>query len=206
MSIIDLLKKNQPTVEQSRETVRRLQEEQTFAVAELAEAEAELSSALLAKAEGILDGAGIAKARKAVAEARQTLEETGIALVGAERRLDAAEGDDAVRQREQRRKQVKELCDHRHKLALRFQKLAVELAVVVDQTEEATSEIYSLLPGKVDLVAAMLHQPDLYAAMKEQLQRAQATPWSPSPLGQWEVDRRPDLVARIEAANVVLGV
>ena len=206
MSIIDLLKKNQPTVEQSRETVRRLQEEQTFAVAELAEAEAELSSALLAKAEGILDGAGIAKARKAVAEARQTLEETGIALAGAERRLDAAEGDSAAQELAKRQKQIKELCERRHKLALRFQKLAVELAVVVDQTEEATSEIYSLLPGKVDLVAAMLHQPDLYAALKEQLQRAQATPWSPSALGQWEIERRPDLVARVEAANVVLGV
>lgn len=206
MSILDLLKNNTPTLEQARATVERLRDEKIFAAASLAEAEAELSSALLAKAEGILDGAGITTARKAVATATQTVRETDIALAAAERRLDAAEGDSAEKELAKRRKQIAELCDHRHKLALRFQKLAVELAVVVDQTEEATSEIYSLLPGKVDLVAAMLHQPDLYAAMKEQLQRAQATPWSPSPLGQWEVDRRPDLVARIEAANVVLGV
>jgi hypothetical protein len=206
MNVLEMLKINLPTLERSRETVSRLREEKVFAAAALTEAEAELAGALLAKAERITDGAGIPGARKRVADGKQQLREIELALVAAECRLDAAEGEDAVQELAKRRKQIKELCDHRHKLALRFQKLAVELAVVVDQCEEATSDIYSLLPGKVDLVAAMLHQPDLYAALKEQLQRAQATPWSPSPLGQWEVDRRPDLVARIEAANVVLGV
>lgn len=206
MSIIDLLKKNTPTLEQARATVERLRDEQTFAAASLAEAEAELSSALLAKAEGILDGAGIAKARKAVAEATQAVQEASITLAAAERRLDAAEGENAEKEQAKRRKQIKALCEHRHGLALRFQKLAVELAVVVDQIEETTSEIYSLVPGKTDLAATLLQRPDLYAAMKEQLQRAQATPWSPSPLGVWEVERRPDLVARIEAGNAVLGV
>lgn len=204
MSIIDLLKKNQPTVEQSRETVRRLREEQTFAGAALAEAEAELSSALLAKAEGILDGAGITKARKAVADATQAAREAGIVLTAAEQRLEAAEGESAAQELAKRKKRISELCEHRHKLALRFQKLAVELAVVVDQTEETTSELYSIVPGNTDLAASLLHRPDLFAAMKEQLQRAQATPWTPSPLGQWEVERRPDLVARLEAANAVL--
>lgn len=204
MSIIDLLKKNQPTAQQSRETIRRLRDEQSFAMASLAEAEAELSSALLAKAEGILDGAGITKARKAVADATQAVREAGIALTAAEQRLEAAEGESAAQEIAKRKKRITELCQHRHTLALRFQKLAVEVAVVVDQVEETTSEIYSLLPGKTDTAAALLHQPDLYSAMKEQLQRAQATPWTPSPLGQWEIERRPDLVARIEAANAVL--
>ncbi|MBI2305760.1 MAG: hypothetical protein HYU78_00520 [Rhodocyclales bacterium] len=205
MSIIDLLKKNAPTLEQARATVERLRDERTFATASLAEAETELSSALLAKAEGILDGAGIAKARKAVAEATQAVQESTIALAAAERRLEAAEGDNAEKEQARRRKKIAELCEHRHKLALRFQKLAVELAVVVDQVEETTSELYSIVPGRTDLAASLLHRPDLFAAMKEQLQRAQATPWSPSVLGQWEVERRPDLVARIEAANLVLG-
>jgi hypothetical protein len=206
MNVLELLKINLPSLEQSRETVGRLREEKVFVAAALTEAEAELAGALLAKAERITDGAGIPGARKRVADGKQQLREIELALVAAECRLEAAEGDDAAKELAKRQKQIKELCERRHKLALRFQKLAVELAVVVDQTEEATSEIYSLLPGKTDITAALLGQSDLYAAMKEQLQRAQATPWSPSPLGQWEVDRRPDLVARIEAANVVLGV
>ena len=204
MNVLELLKINLPTLERSRETVSRLREEKVFAAAALTEAEAELAGALLAKAERITDGAGVPAARKRVADGKQQLREIELALVAAECRLEAAEGEGAAQELAKRQKQIKELCDHRHKLALRFQKLAVELAVVVDQTEEATSEIYSLLPGKTDLTAALLHQPDLYAALREQLQRAQATPWSPSPLGQWEVERRPDLVARIEAANAVL--
>ena len=206
MNVLDLLRDNKPSLEQAQTTVERLREQSTHAASELQQAEAELADVLVAQQEGLCDGKTINSARKRVADARQTLQETDIALAGAERRVSAAEGDSAAQELAKRQKQIKELCERRHKLALRFQKLAVELAVVVDQTEEATSEIYSLLPGKVDLVAAMLHQPDLYAALKEQLQRAQATPWSPSALGQWEVERRPDLVARVEAANVVLGV
>jgi hypothetical protein len=206
MNVLELLRDNKPSLEQAQSTVDRLREQAIHAASELQQAEAELADVLVAQQEGLCDGPTITKTRKRVSEARQLLQETEIALAGAERRVDVAEGENAVQELAKRRKQIKGLCDHRHKLALRFQKLAVELAVVVDQIGDVTSDIYSLLPGKTDLTAALLGQSDLYAAMKEQLQRAQATPWSPSPLGQWEVERRPDLVARVEAANVVLGV
>ena len=51
MNVFDLLKNNRPTIKQSKQTIHQFEEEQAFAVAALAEVEAELSSALLAKAE-----------------------------------------------------------------------------------------------------------------------------------------------------------
>lgn len=206
MSILDLLKQNPPTAEQCRETIRRLKDQQAFSAAALAEAESELSAALLAQAEGLTDNAGIAKARKDVAAASLALHEGGIALAAAEQRLDQVEGDDAQRQLTKNRKLIAELSEHRHKLALRFQKNAVELAVLVNQIEEATAEIFQLLPGKTDVTATMTSRADLHQAMRLQLARAGATPWSPGPFSPWELERRADLVSRIEQANEAIGI
>lgn len=205
MNVLEMLKINLPTLERSRETVSRLREEKIFVAAALTEAEAELAGALLAKAERITDGEGIPGARKRVADGKQQLREIELALVAAECRLEAAEGDDAAKELAKRQKQIKKLCEHRHGLALRFQKLAVELAVVVDQIEDSTSDIFSLVPGKTDMTAALLNRADLYNALQEQIRRVDASPWSAGPFGAWELERRPDLVARVEAANAVLG-
>jgi hypothetical protein len=205
MSILDLLKGHKPTPEQAQATLERLHEEQREAQAWLIASEAELAAALLDKAEGVLDGAGIAKSRKAVADAKQAIQDAELTLACAERRLDAAAGDEAARLQAVRQKEVVALCKQRHALGLKYQKQAVDLASIVAQTEELTAEIYSLLPGNPDVTATLTSRADLYQAFREQLARAGATPWSIGPFSPWELERRPDLLARIEAANEMLG-
>lgn len=206
MNVLDLLRDNKPTLEKAQTTVEHLREQALHAASEIQQAEAELADALVAQQEGLCDGKTINSARKRVADARQAVQETNIALAGAERRLDAAAGEKAAQELASRKEQIRKLASERLKLALQFQKKAVELSVVVDQIEETTSEIYSLLPGKTDLAACLLQRADLHSAMSEQMQRADASPWNPSPFGAWEVGRRPDLVARVESANLMLGV
>lgn len=206
MNVLELLKINLPSLEQSRETVGRLREEKVFVAAALTEAEAELAGALLAKAERITDGAGIPGARKRVADGKQQLREIELALVAAECRLEAAEGDDAAKELAKRQKQIKELCEHRHKAALKYQKLCVEVASVVRDIEDTTGELFSILPGKTDVTATMTSRADLYQAMREQLARSGGSPWSPGPFSAWELERRPDFLGRIEAANETIGI
>lgn len=205
MSILDLLKGNKPTPEQAQATLEKLRDEQREAQAWLIQAEAELADCLLAKTEGILDGAGIQKSRKAVADAKQAIRDAELTLACAERRLDAAAGDEAARLQAERQKEVAVLCKQRHALGLKYQKQAVEIASIVAQTEELTAQIYSLLPGNPDVTATLTSRADLHQAFREQLARAGATPWSIGPFSPWELERRPDLLARFEAANEMLG-
>ncbi len=204
MSILDLLKGNKPTPEQAQATLEKLRDEQREAQAWLIQAESELADCLLAKTEGILDGAGLAKGRKAVADAKQALSDASMTIAGAEQRLSNANSEANEKELTLRRKRIAELCEQRIKQALKFQKLAVDMATAINQLQETAGEIYSTLPKEVCLTAALLNRGDLHSALKEQLSRAAAQPWSPGPFCEYELERRPDLAARVAAANEIL--
>lgn len=204
MGIIEKLTTFKPPLLQAKQTVTNLESRLTEAFAWAEQCDQELEAALLGEVEGWTDLPTVKKARSAAADARQTVSDTQKALEGARRRLAAAEGDASAAEDQKRRKRLAELAEHRHALGLRFQKTAIELSTAIDQLEEATAEIFQLLPGKPDVTATLTSRADLHAALREQLARAGATPWSPGPFSPWELERRADLVSRIEQANTAM--
>lgn len=200
----ELLRGKKPTIPQARETVERLTEQAEHAPVWLEQCRQELADALLAQVEGLADAGAIAKARKSLVEAQGVVSDTNAALEGARRRLAEIEGESNDRELAANKIRIRRLADERLKLALRFQKLAVESAVVINQIQETAGEIYSMLPKEVCLTATLLNRGDLHSALQEQIRRAGASPWSPGPHCEYELALRSDLAARVEAANSVL--
>jgi hypothetical protein len=201
----ELLRGKKPTIPQARETVERLTEQAEHAPVWLEQCRQELADALLAQAEGLADADALAAARKSLVEAQGVVSDTNAALEGARRRLAEIEGESNDRELAANKIRIRRLADERLKLALRFQKLAVEMATAINEIQETAGEIFTLLPPSgVCLTAALLNRGDLHSALQEQARRANAVPWSPGPFCEYELERRPDLAARVEAANSVL--
>lgn len=205
MSFIEKLTAFRPPLLQAEQTVTNLESRLTEALAWAEQCDQELEAALLGEVEGWTDLPTVKKARSAAMDARQTASDTQKALEGARRRLSAAMGDASAAEDQKRRKRLSELAELRHSLGVRFQKIAIELSVAIDQLEETSAEIFRLIPGKPDVTATLTSCADLHQAMREQLARAGATPWSPGPFSPWELERRDDLLARIEKANEAIG-
>jgi hypothetical protein len=203
MSFLEKLTAFKPPLLKAEQTVANLESTLAEARAWSEQCDQELEAALLGEVEGWADLPTVKKARAAAADAHQTVSDMQKALEGARRRIGAAIADASAAEDLKRRKQLGELAEQRLSLGLRFQKIAVEIAAVVDQSEEIAAEIFRLLPGSPDVAATLTSRADLHAAMREQLCRVGAVPWSPGPLSPWELERRPDLASRIEQANVV---
>lgn len=206
MSFIEKLTAFKPPLVQAEQTVANLESRLTEALAWAKQCDQELEAALLGEVEGWTDLPTVKKTRTAAADAHQTVSDTRKALEGARRRLDAAMGDASAAEDQKRRKRLAELAEQRHSLGLRFQKAAIEISAAINQLEATSAEIFQLLPGKPDVTATLTSRADLHHALREQLQRAGATPWSPGPFSAWELERRDDLLARIEKANEAMGV
>jgi chromosome segregation ATPase len=200
----ELLRGKKPTIPQARETVERLTEQAEHAPVWLEQCQQELADALLAQVEGLADAGAIAKARKSLVEAQEAVSDSIAALDGARRRLAQVEGESNDKELAANKMRIRRLADERLKLALRFQKLAVETSVVISELQETAGEIYSMLPKEVCLTATLLNRGDLHSALQEQIRRAGASPWSAGPFCEYELERRPDLASRFEAANSVL--
>lgn len=205
MSFIEKLTAFKPPLLQAEQTVTNLENRLTEALAWAEQCDQELEAALLGEVEGWADIPTLKKARATAADARQTVSDTQKALEGARRRLTAAMGDASAAEDQKRRKRLAELAGQRHSLGLRIQKTAVELSVAINQLKEASAEIYQLLPGRPDATATLTSCVDLHQALREQLARSGGSPWSPGPFSPWELERRADLVSRIEQANKALG-
>lgn len=205
MKFTDMLKSKHPPLEQARATVATLEAKAATATDQAATAEAELNAALLAHEEGSIQQAEIAKARKATEAARQTLQDTQGALTGARQRLAEAEQAETDSERETARQAALNLAAERVKVARKLEKDAATLAGSINRLHELSGRInelsykFGMGTGQIDTAACLIGPTGPFDAIRETLWLHEIE--FGSPFSIWELQRRPSLAERLEAAK-----
>ncbi len=208
MSLLEKLNLQKPTLEQANATVNSLIRKLEQATGKAATAEAGLNAALLAHEEGSIDQATLTKARKAATESRQAVADTQGSLTAARQRLATAEVQEAQTERETARQAAVELAAERVKAARKLEKDAATLAGSINRLHELSGRINELSyklgmgSGQIDTAACLIGPTGPFDAIRETLWLHEIE--FGSPFSIWELQRRPSLVEKLEAAQSYL--
>lgn len=183
----------------AREAIPRLEQKLEDASAKATTAEAELRDTLLAFEEGSAPLAQLNKVRKTATEVKQVVADAEGSLAAARHRLTVFEEHEREKAAETAKQATIKLAGERGKLGAQVEKQAATLAASILQLQEMSAQVGQTYPGEIDPTACMIGPRDVFDAVREilSLHGIEVN----GPFSQWELERRPSLVEKLETAK-----